>query len=74
MPRETLVKQLERMTDHQGRTLFFVTRPISRRRRPLFFEPDQVPPFEGEIGWFEMQRDGKGGWIVHRQVARPQGL
>jgi hypothetical protein len=74
MPRETLVKQLQRMTDGDGRTLFFVGLPISRRRHPLFLKPDQVPAFEGEIGWFEMQRDGKGGWIVQRQVARPQGL
>jgi hypothetical protein len=74
MPARTFVRKFDRMTDQQGRTLFFVSRSGSRRRRSLFLDPGQFPAFDGESGWFELEHDGKGGWLVKRQVERPQGL
>ena len=71
---ETRTAKLERLTisDDKGGTCtarFFI-RPGSRSRRWVWFDPEQVPPFEEETGWFEMERV-KGGWKLLRQVPRP---
>jgi hypothetical protein len=72
MPREKVVRRLERMTETGGGgTLFFVSQSGSRRRQSLFFNREQVPACEGKEAWFE--RDGKGGWLVNRQAERPPG-
>jgi hypothetical protein len=73
MARETARRLLERMTSLDGRTLFFVSQSGSRRRRSLFFDPAQVPEFEGKMAWFEIERDGKGGWLVKAEVPPPPG-
>lgn len=56
-----------------GGTLFFV---IHSGRRPDFLDPDQVPEFEGEEAWFEVERARISGriwptWKVLRQVEPP---
>lgn len=45
-------------------------RPNSRRGAWIWFEPDQVPEFEGDMGWFEIERR-TGGWSIVRQVEKP---
>ena len=76
MPGPRYTRQLHRMTDIDGRTLFFVWRAGDRRRRSLFFRPDQAPAlrdFERESGWFLMERDGRGGWAVIGETGPPPG-
>ena len=56
-----------------GGTLFFV---IHSGRRPGYLDPDQVPQFEGDEAWFEVERTRVSGrvwptWNVLRQVERP---
>ena len=74
MAPRTVRRELERMTSGEGRTLFFVSHSGSRKRRSLFFRPEQVPEFEGKTAWFELERDGKGGWLVKGQVPPPPGV
>lgn len=56
-----------------GGTLFFV---IHSGRRPGFLDPDQVPEFEGDEAWFEVEHARISGriwptWKVLRQVQPP---
>lgn len=64
MPTRTCL--IERRTDHQGTTLFFVVRG-DKRARSRFFEPDDVPVFEGGAAWFEVET-GRKRWRVIRRV------
>jgi len=70
-----IIKKLNRVRGHveDGRpTLFFSVNPNSRRGKWVFFRPDQVPEFDGEVGWFECEKlGGRGGWRVVRQVEKP---
>jgi hypothetical protein len=73
MPERRTAK-LERLKvpDGQGETCtarFFI-RPGSRSRPWVWFDPKQVPPFEEEVGWFEMERI-PGGWKILHQVPKP---
>lgn len=55
-----------------GRTLFFLVHGIGR---PDFLDPEQVPDFEGDVAWFELERvRGKvwRTWKVLRQVKEPE--
>jgi hypothetical protein len=58
------------LPEHGGYTLFFKA-DIGKSGR--FFQPDKVPEFEGEEGWFEIQNIGGGELAVLRQVDSPQG-
>ncbi len=53
-----------------GYTLYFKA-DIGRLGR--FFRPGQVPEFEGEEAWFEIQNVGGGQLAVLRQVEPPPG-
>lgn len=58
-----------------GGTLFFV---VHAGRRPDYLQPDQVPEFEGDEAWFELERARVPGriwptWKVLRQVPAPEG-
>ncbi|MDB5481557.1 MAG: hypothetical protein JWO83_2610 [Caulobacteraceae bacterium] len=48
-------------------TQFFATRSTDRRHRPLFFDPDEVPDFDGEEASLLAERI-KGGWRIVRRV------
>jgi hypothetical protein len=50
-----------------SRTLYFSVLLGSRSRGHKFFEPHEVPDFEGDIAWFEIDRS-KGQWRFVRQV------
>jgi hypothetical protein len=47
-----------------GETLAFQTEGVGRRSRALFFDPREVPAFEGETATVEAVRK-PGGWAVH---------
>lgn len=55
-----MVRKVRRMRDHPtpegpGRTLCFMTPNGCKRSPTRFFEVDQVPDFEGEEAWFEVE-------------------
>jgi hypothetical protein len=63
--------KVERSTDRDGRTLFFMVRSGSRSRPHKFFfpgRPPEVPPFEGASAWFEVEKTHRGEWKFLRQV------
>ncbi len=65
-----LVYKVERarsLPDAGGRTLYFMIRSGSRRRPHKFFQPGEVPAFDGEVAWFEIDRKS-GAWTFLRQV------
>lgn len=67
------IEKIERLStrkDDGDRTLRYFIRPGSRSRPYHWFDPEQVPPFDGDVAWFEMERI-KGGWRFLRQVPRP---
>lgn len=51
-----------------GGTLFFTIHGLARRAR--FAEPSEVPEFEGEVAFFEVERRSrtKLGYVFLRQV------
>ncbi|KQY28289.1 hypothetical protein ASD38_16530 [Caulobacter sp. Root487D2Y] len=72
------VKRLTRVrlyADPESKTLFFTTPGGgSGNSRSTFIAPDNVPPFEGEEAWFEMELvEGKpwSFWRAVRQVEPP---
>jgi hypothetical protein len=54
-----------------GTTLFFTIHGIARRAR--FAQPHEVPEFEGEVAFFEVEQRNKTrlGYVFIRQVERP---
>jgi len=59
--------RVERRCDLEGNTLFFLI-PRRDRRKPMkFFDPTDVPPFEGPAADFEIDRK-RGGWRFVRRV------
>lgn len=68
----TQVCEIERRTDIAGKTLYFMIKSGSRSRQHKFFEPDEVPDFDGASAWFEIEpRGGRAHWKVLRQVQPP---
>ena len=60
-----------RLEEDGGDTLFFV---VHAGRRNGYLAAEDVPTFDGEEGWFELERIRKGpwmGWRVVRQVGKP---
>jgi hypothetical protein len=53
-----------------GNTLYFWAKSGKSGR---FFRPEQVPEFEGEEAWFEVQNVGGGQLKVLRRVDAPAG-
>jgi hypothetical protein len=55
-----------------GHTLFFHTEGADRRHPPQFFQPHEVPEFEGVEAWFECEKRG-GRWRILRpaQPSKP---
>lgn len=52
-----------------GHTLFFGISLGSRSRGHKWFSPGEVPEFEGNSAWFEIDR-AKGQWRFVRQIER----
>ncbi|WGM48622.1 hypothetical protein KOAAANKH_03525 [Brevundimonas sp. NIBR10] len=67
------VRRMMTLPDHTGdaRLLCFTIDGLARRTR--FAEIGQVPEFEGEVAWFEMEQRNKTrlGYVFVRQVAEP---
>ena len=52
-----------------GATMFFQTESGDRRHPPHFFQPEDVPAFQGESATFECeQRNGR--WLIVSRVGR----
>jgi len=68
---ERRIAKLERLKISDDCTARFFIRPGSRSRPWIWFEPDQVQPFEEESGWFELERERGRGWRVLRRVPKP---
>jgi hypothetical protein len=63
------IKRLERLKGHEGQTYRYFERPGSRHRRWVWFDPHEVPEFEGNWAYFECERI-PGHWKLLRQVER----
>ncbi len=72
MPEKRIAKleRLKSRPEDGGQTLSLFIRPGSRSRPYTWFEPQQVPAFDGDFAYFEMERI-KGGWKVLREVPPP---
>ena len=64
-----VTNHIERLVIGEKTACYFI-RPGSRSRPWHWFEPYEVPPFEGRSAWFEMERV-RGGWKFIREVAKP---
>ena len=65
-----LIYKIERLRlgpDQGRRTTRYFIRPGRVRGPWKFFRPDEVPPFEGETAWFEIERKG-ASWRFIREV------
>ncbi len=60
------VRRFRALPNAGNHTLYF---KIDHGRLGKFFDPREVPPFEGEEAWFEIDR-AKGAWRFVRQVNR----
>lgn len=67
------VTRAKTLPDHAGaqRDRHFVIDGLARRAR--FAEIEQVPEFEGDVAWFEMEQRNKTrlGYVFIRQIDRP---
>jgi hypothetical protein len=66
------VERARALPDAEARTLFFSIKLGGRKRGYRFFEPGEVPAFEGDHAWFEIER-ARGQWRFIRQVEAPSG-
>jgi hypothetical protein len=64
------VKHLTRVRQSEGPTLYFTFpgAPRARRHNVTFVKPEHVPEFEGEAGWFEMEKIQAKPWSYWRGV------
>lgn len=65
------IERLKGPAAEGGRTLALFIRPGRVRGPWKWFEPDAVPPFEGDYAWFEIERKG-AAWAFVRQVTGRQ--
>lgn len=78
MTGRTMIRKIRRVRTHAhegGRTLHFMTLNGSKRNPTRFFDPDQVPEFEGEEAWFEVESVRGSVWMTWRflrQVVSPR--
>ena len=72
--RITLLKRVRRLQSDGGGTLHFMMQD-GRRMRTV--APQDVPEFEGEYAWFEMERIAAKPWPIWRalrQVEAPKDI
>jgi len=55
--------------DAGSATLFFASQGGDRKHPPTFFEPDEIPPFEGERASFLAEWVRPKDWAIVRRVA-----
>lgn len=73
------VKKLTRMRagvgEARGRTLYFTFPggPKGRRSHVTFLKPGNVPEFEGDEAWFEVEQVEGRPWAFWRPVRRVDG-
>ena len=74
-----IIRKLRRVRsskDDNFRTLFFTAELLGRTHgnsRSTFIQPENVPDFDGEEAWFELERvraKPRGYWRAIRQVER----
>jgi hypothetical protein len=61
------VKRYRALPEAGGHTLMFGIAPGHRKGRWIWFKPHEVPEFEGESAWFEIDFR-KGRCVFVRQV------
>jgi len=70
------VRRVDRHRLADGTTINFTMPAMTRQRSQVdFFGRKDVPEFEGEFAYFEMERVRKGpwmGWRIIRQVEPPK--
>lgn len=64
------VERVRTLANAGGKTLYFLIRTGTRRQPTTFFSPEEVPEFDGEEAWFEIDRRRRP-WKFIRQVAKP---
>lgn len=72
---QKLIRRRERTGDLTSPTLFFTFASGSRTSRSnvTFVALDQVPGFDGEEAWFELELVGGAPWSFWRAVRRLEG-
>ena len=70
LPR-THIYRVERSTDRDGKTLFFIIPSSDRGWPSKFFDPEEAPPIEGWAARFEIERRGKA-WRFLRRIDEGQ--
>lgn len=72
MPKPTTaIRLLSRVTDRQGRTLHFRCDHVGARSgnsTSSFIDKEDVPEFEGDVAWFELERVPAKPWPRWRAV------
>ncbi|MCA3709743.1 MAG: hypothetical protein IM658_03440 [Phenylobacterium sp.] len=66
-------RQLHRRRDLDGQPLYLMIRAASRDRPHRFLDPADVPDFEGESAWFEIEVLAGGGLRFLRRIDGPLG-
>lgn len=64
-----MIRKIRRVRTHAhegGGTLYFKTIGGSRQNPTRFFDPDEVPEFEGEEAWFEVEPLRGPVWMTWR--------
>lgn len=61
------IERLKGPAAEGGETLALFVRPGRVRGPWKWFRPDEVPAFEGDAAWFEIERK-RGAWVFVRQV------
>jgi hypothetical protein len=56
------------LPDAGGHTLFFAADGGGRRHPAPFFQPHEVPDFEGDTAWFEGEGSRARGYRIVRRV------
>lgn len=64
-------RQLHRRRDLDGRPLNLMIRAASRDRSHRFMDPADVPDFEGESAWFEIEVLAGGRLRFLRRIEGP---
>lgn len=73
-PSYVAVKRLERQRLPDGRCYFMIP-GVDRRHGPEFLSAHEVPEFDGDVAYFEMERVRTGpwmGWRIVKQVEPPK--
>ncbi len=62
------LKRFRTLPEAGGETLFFRAMGGDRRHPMPFFNPHEVPPFDGDLAWFLAERAPGRGWRIVRRA------